>query len=357
MKIRLVTEEDKNEWNRVAYESSESTYAHTWEWKELIEQGLGLESICIVAEDQNRIVGIFPAFIQPKFNQYENCKIIHKLASKCRGIWSPLDITWDYGGPCAIPDTDKTVLINLINFMEEYAKKHYILDIRISPYFEDYLIEYLRTNNYRKLPRLTSIIDITESEEELWHRIKKNTRKYINKSQENGIQVYEQTDDIGLLNFYNCIKDLKNSNDFIYIPPYSFYELMLDKLKPKNMIKIHNVSFNNEVIGGSLSLVFKDNVTFRYAKVIKKYQDLYPHYLLHWMRIKESKYLGYKYIDLGGIPNDTTNGIYFFKTRWGGEIRSVDWYVKDILFGKFRSLRRKIKEELYFDRNTDKKIE
>lgn len=356
IKIRLATDNDKEEWNKVTYESPEATYAHTWEWKETIEQGLGFESICLVAEDQGKIIGIFPAFLKPKYKQYEIWKIINRFMNNFQGIWSPLDITWDYGGPIVIPDTDRSVIINLLNFMEKYAKKKKFYDIRISPYYKNYLIDYLIQNNYKTLPRLTSIINIKKSEEEIWQGIKKNTRKYIRKSQESGIEVYEQTDEIGLKNFYHCIQDLKNTNDFIYIPSYSFYMLMLNKLKPKNMIKIHNVSYNNEVIGGSISLLFKETVTFRYAKVIKKYQDLYPHYLLHWARIKESKDLGYRFIDLGGIPNDTTNGIYFFKTRWSGEITNVDWYVKDILFGKLRSIRRNIMEKNHFGRYIDKKI-
>jgi lipid II:glycine glycyltransferase (peptidoglycan interpeptide bridge formation enzyme) len=342
--IRLATEEDKEGWNKVAYESLEATYAHTWEWKEVIEEGLGLESICLVAEDKGEIIGIYPAFLGPKFEFSKPRKLTYKLTNKFQVLWSPLTITWDYGGPCAILDTNKEILKNLVIAMEKQAKKSYVTDIRVSPFYNSsHLIAILSVNGYRTSPRLTSIIDLTKSEGELWHGVKKNARRYINKPQRAGVTVSEQTNEIGLKNFYMCIEELKkDSLDPIYIPPYSFYKIMLDTLKPPKMVKIHNVIYNGEVIGGSISIYFKDIVTFRYAKVIGKYQDLHPHYLLHWVRIKESKDLGYKYIDLGGIPSDTNSGIYFFKTRWGGEIKNVDWYIKDVAFKKFRNARRKI---------------
>ena len=347
--IRLAAEEDKEGWNRVAYESPEATYAHTWEWKEIIEKGLGLESLCLVAEDKGEIIGIYPAFLRQKIVLSKKWKIIHRLANKFQMLWSPLDTTWDYGGPCIIPDTDdkKPLLENLIVAMEKQAKKHYVTDIRVSPFYNNnYLAEILSVNDYRTSPRLTSIIDLTKSEEELWHGIKKNARRYINKPKREGVTVSERTNEVGLKNFYNCMQELnKNSVEPVYIPSYSFYKLMLDKLKPKNMIKIYNILYNNEVIGGSVSIYFKDVVTFRYAKILEKYRDLHPHYLLHWVRIKESKDLGYKYIDLGGIPSDTNSGIYFFKTRWGGEIKNVDWYIRYTKFNRIRVFRRKIIEK------------
>ena len=341
---RLATERDKEGWNRVAYESPEATYAHTWEWKEVIEEGLGLESICLVAEDKGEIIGTYPAFIRPKFELSKNWKVIHRLTNKFQVLWSPLDTTWDYGGPCIMPNIDVAALKNFVADMEKQAKKHYVTDIRVSPFYNNnYLTEILNINDYRISPRLTSIIDLTKSEKELWRAIKKNARRYINKPKREGVTVSEQTNEVGLKKFYTCMQELnKNSVEPIYIPSYSFYKLMLDTLKPKNMIKIHNVLYDGTVIGGGIGIYFKDIVTFRYAKIVEKYRDLHPHYLLHWVRIKESKDLGYTYIDLGGIPSDTNSGIYFFKTRWGGEIKNIDWYVKDVLFKKVRDAKRKI---------------
>lgn len=340
--VRLANENDKTGWNRVAYNSPEATYAHTWEWKEVIEKGLGLESICLVAEYKAEIIGIYPAFLKPKFDQPNIWKITKILTNKYKELWSPVDTTWDYGGPCTIPGTDTAILWKLVNFMEKYAKKNNIISIRISPFNNNCLTEILSKNKYRTSPRLTSNIDLTKSEEELWSCIKKNARRYIHKSERSGVVVSEKTNENGLKDFYSCIQDLKNGTEFISIPSYSFFEQMLEILKPKDMIKIHNVLCNDKVIGSSIGIYFKDVVTFRYAKIIEEYQDLHAHYLLQWVRIKESKDLGYKYLDLGGIPSETSSGIYFFKTRWGGKIKNVDWYVKDTLFSKFRDIKRKI---------------
>ena len=332
--IRLATEEDKEGWNRVAYESPEATYAHSWEWKEVLEKGLELETLYLLAEDRDEIVGIYPSFISP-------LRTKNILLKRYNVLFSPFDQTWDYGGPCILPNADKRILEELIIKLEKISKRESVLSLRISPFEGEYLKEILALKCYRLSPRLTSIIDLTKSEEELWHRVKKNARRYINKPRREGVTVVERNDEAGLKEFYMCMEDLGRRNE-MYLPPFLFFKTILDIMMPKKMAKYHVVKYEGEVIGGSLSLYFKDIVTFRYGSGLESYQHLYPHYILHWVRIVESKNLGYKKIDLGGMPSDKNSGVHFFKSRWGGEIKNVDWYVKDIRFRKIRKIKRNL---------------
>ena len=330
--IRLATEEDKEGWNRVAYESPEATYAHTWEWKEVLEKGLGVETLYLLAENGDETMGIYPILISP-------LKTKNILLRRYKVLISPFDKTWDYGGPCILPTVDKKILEELIIKLEKISKKVGVLSLRISPFKGEYLKEILAFRGYRVSPRLTSIIDLTKSEAELWYRVKKNARRYINKPIREGVAVVERNDEVGLKDFYKCMDDLGRRNE-MYLPPFLFLKTILDIMVPKKMAKYHIVEYEGNVIGGSLSLCFKDTVTFRYGGGLERYQHLYPHYILHWTRIVETKNLGYKKIDLGGMPSDKNSGIYFFKSRWGGEIKNVDWYVKDIKFRKIKKIRR-----------------
>ncbi len=339
MDIRIATQEDRREWNEAALDSPNATYAHTWEWKEVLEKGLGIESICIVAEENNKIIGIYPGFILPTKQ---------KILSKYYQILSsPFDPTWDYGGPCILPNVDKNVLEKVLEYTENFAIETNVVTIKISPFEGDDLKKILISREYRVSPRDTSIIDLTKGEEELWRGIKKDARKYINKPKKEGVIVTEENNKEGLREFYKCMLDLKKRHPEMYLPSFSFFETILDIMVPNTLAKFHLVQHGSNVIGAGLSFAFKDTVTFRYGSGYTKYRDLYPHYILNWSRILESKELGYKKVDLGGMPSEKDRGIYFFKSRWGGEIKNVDWFIKDIRFEGIRRIKRKIKSIYY----------
>jgi lipid II:glycine glycyltransferase (peptidoglycan interpeptide bridge formation enzyme) len=129
----------------------------------------------------------------------------------------------------------------------------------------------------------------------------------------------------------------------IYLPPYSFFEVLLNIFGPKKMLSLTLVEYDNKVIGGSLHLLYKDMAVLRFLGGAHKYRELYPHYILYWEQIKKFKSRGFKKIDQGGLPSDRNSGLYLFKSKWGGEIKNVDWYVKDLRFKAFRRILRKCK--------------
>ena len=338
--IRIASEKDKNAWNKVAYQSPEATYAHTWEWKEVVEKGLGLSSICLIAEDKNEIVGIFPAFLKPKLEDFKILKVDLDLINKFQVLWSPLDLTWDYGGPCIIPGTNEQIINDFIIEMEKLCKNRNITDIKISPFSEN-ISQYFILNNYKEKERLTYVIDLTKSKEDLWNGIQKSTRRYINKAKKNGLEVFENNSENGIKALYELMVELEQREN-IYTPAYKFFETVLEEMVPNNLAKFYTVKYETKNIGGALVFCFKDVVTFRYGIASEKYRSLYPHYLMHWKRIEESKLGGYKFIDFGGIPSDKNNGIYIFKSKWGGDIKKVNWYSKYIKYNKIRNFKKSV---------------
>lgn len=58
VRVREARPDDAASWNEVAHQSPQATYAHTWEWKQTLEQGFGVQSLCLVAEEDANLVGI-----------------------------------------------------------------------------------------------------------------------------------------------------------------------------------------------------------------------------------------------------------------------------------------------------------
>lgn len=329
--VRLATEEDKEEWNRVAFESPEATYAHTWEWKGVIEKGLGLESIYLVAECNNEIVGIYPAFLRPfEFNN----KILHNLNI----AWSPLDLTWDYGGPCALSDED--VIEKLILSMEKTAKKRGAISVKVSMFDDGMTNKHLLKLKYKKSARHTFLLDLSVDDQHLWGNVAKRARKYINVAKKKGIIVKKVNEDGDIEKIYDCMLHT-HQRVGAYLPPLDFFMELNRKLGNKNIVIFRAALIEDKVIGGDVLFCFNNMVVERYRGIYEEYLNLRTNYLMVWSAIEESKMEGYDKYDLGGVSTES-KGIYFFKSRWGGELINTDWYSKDIKFRKIRALNRKV---------------
>lgn len=331
MQIRNATLKDKSAWNNVVLNSINGTYAHIWEWKEVLERSFGIRSFCLIAEEKGNVVGIYPSFSKETEYIFKNYIILE----------SPFEVTWDYGGPCILPEASESAFEQLLIAMEDIALKNDAISIKISPFGIDNKSKNIcLSNNYRISPRLTSIIDLNRTNEEIWKSIQKQTRKIITKSEENGVRVMEVYDESGLKKlYYDCLMDLKTHTN-MYLPPYAFFKSILDIMVPKNMATIFIVDYNGTTIGGGLTLQYKDLVVLRYAGGVRKFRDLFPHYLLHYHQIKHFRNSNFKFFDQGGIPSQKEHGIYIFKSKWGGQIKNIDWYIKDIKFSNIRKMKR-----------------
>ncbi len=323
--IREATENDKEGWNKVASQSEYGTYAHTWEWADVIENGLDIKAVKLIAEIDEQIVGIYSGFLKK---------------GKHNVLFSPIDITWDYGGPVIKNTTEDNIIGLMLNEMEKMAKKHDCVSLRISPFAGYKHITAL--SEYRIVERLTMMIDLSLTTEELWSNVKKNARRYINKPKEAGIQIIEDNSLEGILKLHEILVKFFSEME-IPVPPQQFFKEIHNTLIPKKMASVHLVQYENKIIGGGLSFMVGKTVTFRYAAISKDYKDTYAHYLLHWNRILNFRNKGFDQVDMGGISSDEKSGIYFFKSRFGGKVVNVDWFVKDIYLPKIRAIKRKMK--------------
>jgi len=330
--VREAIPEDKGGWNEVASKSPNATYAHTWEWKEVVEEGLGIKSLCLVAEEDGEIVGIYPGFLKP---------IVNKPLFKGKFVlFSPLDLTWDYGGPCTNSSNSNEVLNSLVIQMEKISKKKGAVSLRISPFEGEPLKKILMEREYRISARLNSIIDLKNSEDELEQKVRKKWRQYVRKAEANGIQIVNVNNETDLKRVYDAILSV-HQRENAYLPPYSFFKILFSSFD-KDKLWIRAAMLENKIIGGDILFKHRDTVVERYRGIFDEYMELRPYYLMAWSAITEIKKSGFERYDLGGMPSDEKNGVYFFKSGWGGELINVDWYVKDVKYQKIRNIKRSL---------------
>jgi len=341
MNIRIANKNDQIAWNEVALKAENSTYAHMWEWKEAIEKGFGVESLYLVAEDNSaEIVGIYPGFLQPLI-----VKNIKYIAKRFKIFYSPFFRTWDYGGPCILPDTDKIVLEKLIIEMERFAINKGAIAMRISPFENDELKKMLLNRGYVTSERLTSVIDLTKSEDELWEGLNKKTRTPIRKAKINKVTIVQNNNEKALNIFFNINCSLSKVKNFNF-PNFNLFKNILDSLGENNMAKIYLANYEGETIGAALVLCFRDMIVTRYWAVMPEYYFTQANNLLVWEILIDAKKNGYVRCDLGGMPSNKKEGRYIFKSGWGGKIEHVDWYMKYVRFGNVVKMYKLVKNRL-----------
>jgi lipid II:glycine glycyltransferase (peptidoglycan interpeptide bridge formation enzyme) len=334
IKIREVRPEDKEAWNRVAQESPHATYAHTWEWKQTLERGFGVRPLCLVAEQNGDLVGIYPAFLRARFEPQGRFVWLKMLCfRKAQVLWSPLYLTWDYGGPCVAPHAPSTVCQDLCKEMERRAQQHGAIEIRVSPYGADSIAGLLLESGYKPSDRLTAVIDLKQPEEALWNNLKGETRSQVRQGSKLGVEVVETTDSSGLEAFHACMVSVSERTG-MKLPVLEFFRCLLDNLAPGEMVRIYLAKHQGGVIGCALVLCHRGTVVTRYWGAYHESFKLRPYHVLIWRIILEAKRRGCHTCDFGGMPLDENNGIYKFKKGWGVRIERIDWYIKPLSYGR-----------------------
>jgi lipid II:glycine glycyltransferase (peptidoglycan interpeptide bridge formation enzyme) len=187
--------------------------------------------------------------------------------------------------------------------------------------------------NYTTINRYTALIDLRQSEDELWKNLKGETRSQIRQGQRFGLEAVETTNREGLEAFYKCVRSVADRTA-MKLPPKLFFDVLFEILVPAKMARIYAVRKEGETLGSALFLYYKGTLVARYWAAFQDTLKLRPYHVLIWHVLTEAKRMGYHTCDFGGMPPDQANGIYKFKKGWGVQIEHVDWYVKPVGLGR-----------------------
>lgn len=187
---------------------------------------------------------------------------------------------------------------------------------------------FLKECGYHFEDHLNYIIDLKCSEEEIFSNIHKSMRKNINKAKKNGIIVNEVLDRKQIIIFYEFLKEIY-SKAKKPLMDLSYFEAIYDILVPLGMAKFHLAEYNNQYIGGRVTLMYKDVIYAHYVATSSKYKKLNPNALLNWELIRWGAKNGYHYFDFGGAGNPKEEyGVREFKRQFGGKLVNYGRYKK-----------------------------
>jgi len=175
---------------------------------------------------------------------------------------------------------------------------------------------------------LNFLIDLNKPKEEIWRQIHRSMRKNIKKAQRNGVIIEEMSNKSYIRTFYDFLKDVYHHAK-IPLADISLFEAIYDILVPAGMAKFHLAKYNDEYVGGRLSLIYKKTIYANYVGVPRRYKDLNVNPLLNWHVIAWGSENGFHTFDFlgAGKPNEEY-GVRDFKKQFGGHLVNFGRYKK-----------------------------
>ena len=213
-----------------------------------------------------------------------------------------------------------------------FFKKYWVwfsnpFDIKGASAVNFFSYDDLEISGFIKKKAITSIIDLTKSEDELWQGIrKKYSRKPIEDGYKAGV-VVKQDEEFG--EFERIYKSFRKQKNII-----------ADDLSIFSQGMLFSAYYKNKMIAGHIfvgdgkymrSLVAASN-RFDFEKGKDRRMVGAANRILFWEAIKHAKERGYESFDLGGITSPNESGEYDslaeFKMSFGGELRPCFYYFK-----------------------------
>ncbi len=303
MKIRLFEESDRSAWDEYVLAHPHSTHCHLIGWKDVIKDAYGHSSYYLLAEDNDKIIGVLP-LIRIKTLLFGSSLVSMPYLN--------------YGGVLADSDIIAAELLNYaVVFMaemgvpsSEFRQLQPLPDKSLS----DEPRVSLRTHKVRML------LELPQSSDGLFQRLKSKLRSQVNRPVKEGMEGViggsELIDD-----FYGVFSvNMRDLGSPVHSKP--FFRQIIGHFGES--VRIVTVRYRSQSVASALIFCFRDTVEVPWASSLKQYNSLSPNMLLYWSLLKFACDQGYRYFDFGrSTPGE---GTARFKEQWGAKPHPLYWY-------------------------------
>ncbi|BHH86267.1 GNAT family N-acetyltransferase [Desulforhopalus sp. 52FAK] len=299
--VRQVEKKDQKRWNNYVLSHPEASPYHLWAWKDSVEQAYGHTSFYLVAEYNEKVVGVFPLF-------------------NLRFPWLLNELTalpfCDVGNCLADSFAIQNALVNQAKAVvdEKLCNKS---SLRGSMENVDGLSESLHINEGGKVRMCLSL---PGSAEILLASFKSKLRSQIRKAEKNGVQ-FQWKGQEGVNDFYTVYS--QNMRD-LGSPPHSkkWFNSIMVNYGERGRIGL--AIYDGKCIGAGLILSTSLVTAIPWASTLREFNYLSPNMLLYWNFLKYSSGGAFKFFDFGRSTEG--EGTYKFKKQWGAKAQPLQWY-------------------------------
>ena len=324
--VKISSEIDENEWNEDLSKSTGSTVYQTYNWQKLYREAFGSKPVFISITNENGIVvGQLACLIHEKM-QVTDTNSLSKKIGNLLGLGTSL---WWYHGPI-IHDKDNSneILEIILSTVDKIAHDNNVINIRgiSSPLTEQFPTRTFEEFGYNAESRLTFIVDLNQTTDDLYNSLKKDPRYYIRKSEKEGFDFEIANDIEGLERFQDLKIESKKRGGKKYVRNPEFYRKHWEIMQNNGYEEWLLAKDDGKIKGTILTLLFNGNV-IQHALANSPEKELVGTFLT-WNTIKWAQKMKYRTFDFAGVdPSPKTEkekGIYFYAAKFGG--KKIDFF-------------------------------
>ncbi len=296
----LDTVTDADAWNRYVDSNTAACIHHRAEWRDILKQTYGHESIYLCAHDHSKkIVGILP-LVQIKSRLFGNQLVSMPFFQR--------------GG--ALADTAE-IEQALIQKAITHGKK---LGVDHIEYRDDISREYLSDKLSVQTHKVNMVLSLPETREDLWQGFTAKLRAQIRRPQREEVET--------------CIGSSELLNDFYHVysrnmrdlgSPVQSKELIRNSLDifPENSWLVV-IKYKQRPVAAAFLLAFGDTMEIPLASTVRDVNHLSMNMLLYWEVLSLAIEKNYSRFDFGRSSKDA--GTYRFKQQWGAKPKQLYWH-------------------------------
>jgi lipid II:glycine glycyltransferase (peptidoglycan interpeptide bridge formation enzyme) len=251
------------------------------------------------------------------------------------------------GGPLVSFPADEHVIAELIEKYDAIACNASLYTEIRNMYDTQGLFNHI--GQYIKIDHLNFLINLNQSEDDVWNQIHKSRRKNVNRAEKAGIYVEEIVNREQILIFYRLLEETYK-NVKVPLADISLFESAFRHLVPKGLAKFFLARHKDDYIGARAVLLYKDSIYDWYAGAAADALSYYPNDFLVWYILKWGIKNNYSIFDFGGAGNpNKPYGPREFKRRFGGELVNYGWHTRQYSKTKIKvaELGFKVYQKLY----------
>jgi FemAB-related protein (PEP-CTERM system-associated) len=295
MNVRLFKETDRNPWDDYVLNHPAGTFFHQMGWKAVVEKSFGHKAYYLVAEDGEKVSGVFPLFSIESF-LFGRSMISIPFAT--------------YGGILAESEyVAQALYAEAVDLTQQQGL--------------DYLEMRSESARFGNLPTKDLYYvckkKISADNDTNLEAIPRKSRRMVRVGMKNGLKAR-----FGGVEFLDLFYDLfASSYRRLGTPVFSktYFLNLLDAFLNKSSILI--VSKNGLPLSGVLSFYYKDQVIPYYSGAYPESQYYAANDYLYWSLMSDSAEKGFRVFDFGRSKKDT--GAYNFKRHWGFEPKPLEY--------------------------------
>ncbi len=223
-----------------------------------------------------------------------------------------------------------------ISALKQIGQKHNALFIKLEPNvtfpvenraeFKP-LIKLLTNNDCEPgrpfFAKYTFQIDLTQSEEELFAKLKSKTRYNVRLANRKGVHIVEDSSRKGLEIYLDILQETLDRQGF-YLHSPEYFKTMWQQLKDSGMMHIFHAVYENTPLVSWIMFKWKDIIYYPYGASKDIHREVMASNLMMWEMLTWAKKQGAKIFDMWGSLGPEADrshpwyGFHNFKKGYGG---------------------------------------